>query len=79
MNKIMEMRNKRNTLWEQTKAFLEEHRGENGLVEPHHPLELSGGPPLLEGGAVSGSGLHFCGQTAQPRSRRRHGIRSGDL
>ncbi|MCK9275609.1 MAG: phage major capsid protein [Syntrophales bacterium] len=33
MNKIMEMRNKRNTLWEQTKAFLEEHRGENGLVE----------------------------------------------
>ena len=23
----------RNTLWEQTKAFLEKHRGENGLVE----------------------------------------------
>jgi len=33
MNKIMELRNKRNTLWEQTKSFLEEHRGENGLVE----------------------------------------------
>ena len=33
MNKIMELRNKRNTLWEQTKTFLEEHRGENGLVE----------------------------------------------
>ena len=33
MNKIMEMRNKRNTLWEQTKNFLEEHRGENGLVD----------------------------------------------
>lgn len=33
MSKIMEIRNKRNTLWEQTKAFLEEHRGENGLVE----------------------------------------------
>ena len=33
----------------------------------------------LEGGAVPGCGLHFCGQTAQPRSRRRHGIRSGDL
>ena len=32
MNKIMELRNKRNTLWEQTKAFLEEHRDENGLV-----------------------------------------------
>ena len=32
MNKILELRNKRNTLWEQTKAFLEEHRGENGLV-----------------------------------------------
>lgn len=32
MNKIIDLRNKRNTLWEQTKAFLEEHRGENGLV-----------------------------------------------
>jgi len=33
MNKIMELRNKRNQLWEQTKAFLEEHRDENGMVE----------------------------------------------
>ena len=33
MNKIMELRNKRNTLWEQTKNFLEDHRGDNGLVE----------------------------------------------
>lgn len=33
MNQIMELRTKRNTLWEQTKAFLEKHRGENGLVE----------------------------------------------
>ena len=33
MSKIMELRNKRNTLWEQTKNFLEEHRGDNGLVE----------------------------------------------
>ena len=33
MSKILELRNKRNTLWEQTKAFLEEHRGENGLVD----------------------------------------------
>ena len=33
MNKIMELRNKRNNLWEQTKSYLEEHRGENGLVE----------------------------------------------
>ena len=32
MNKILELRNKRNTLWEQTKTFLEEHRDENGLV-----------------------------------------------
>lgn len=32
MNKILELRNKRNTLWEQTKAFLEKNRGENGLV-----------------------------------------------
>lgn len=32
MNKILELRSKRNTLWEQTKSFLEEHRGENGLV-----------------------------------------------
>ena len=33
MSKIIELRNKRNALWEQTKAFLEEHRDENGLVE----------------------------------------------
>ena len=33
MSKILELRNKRNTLWEQTKAFLEEHRDTNGLVE----------------------------------------------
>ena len=33
MSKILELRNKRNTLWEQTKAFLEEHRDANGLVE----------------------------------------------
>ena len=33
MSKIIELRNKRNALWEQTKAFLEEHRNESGLVE----------------------------------------------
>ena len=27
MSKIIELRNKRNTLWEQTKAFLEEQDG----------------------------------------------------
>ena len=32
MSKIIELRAKRNTLWEQTKNFLEEHRSENGLV-----------------------------------------------
>ena len=32
MSKVMELRNKRNTLWEKTKNFLEEHRDENGLV-----------------------------------------------
>jgi len=32
MNKILELRNKRNTLWEQTKNYLEAHRDENGLV-----------------------------------------------
>ena len=34
MSKILELRNKRNTLWEQTKPFLEQHRGGNGLVAP---------------------------------------------
>ena len=33
MSKILELRNKRANLWEQMKSFLEEHRGENGLVE----------------------------------------------
>ena len=32
MNKILELRNKRNSLWNQTKSFLEEHRDENGMV-----------------------------------------------
>ena len=32
MSKIIELREKRNILWEQTKNFLEEHRDENGLV-----------------------------------------------
>jgi len=32
MNKILELRKQRNDLWEKTKNFLEEHRGENGLV-----------------------------------------------
>ena len=32
MNKIQELRSKRNTLWEQTKNFLEEHRDGNGMV-----------------------------------------------
>ena len=33
MSKIMELRTQRAKLWEQTKAFLEEHRSESGLVE----------------------------------------------
>ena len=33
MNKILELRNKRNTIWEQAKAFLEEHRDENDMVD----------------------------------------------
>lgn len=38
MNKILELRNKRNTLWEKTKSYLEENRDENGLV-PASALE----------------------------------------
>lgn len=30
---ILDLRNKRTALWEQTKNYLEEHRGDNGLVE----------------------------------------------
>ena len=33
MSKILELRTKRNTLWEQTKDFLEKNRSENGLVK----------------------------------------------
>ena len=33
MSKIMELNDKRKALWEQTKAFLEEHRDEKGMVE----------------------------------------------
>ena len=38
MNKILELRQKRNTLWEKTKNYLEEHRDENGMV-PKEALE----------------------------------------
>ena len=38
MNKILELRDKRNTLWEQTKNYLEVHRDGNGLV-PASALE----------------------------------------
>lgn len=33
MSRITDLREKRNTLWEQTKNFLEDHRDENGLVD----------------------------------------------
>ena len=33
MSTIMELRNKRASLWEQTKSFLETHRDENGMVD----------------------------------------------
>ncbi|MBQ3347855.1 MAG: phage major capsid protein [Synergistaceae bacterium] len=33
MSKLTELRSKRAELWERTKAFLEDHRGENGMVE----------------------------------------------
>lgn len=32
MNKIQELRNKRNAVWEKAKLFLEDHRNESGLV-----------------------------------------------
>ena len=32
MSTIIDLRNKRANLWEQTKSFLEEHRGADGLV-----------------------------------------------
>ena len=33
MNRLMDLRTKRASLWEQTKNFLETHRDENGMVE----------------------------------------------
>ena len=33
MTTIMDLRNKRASLWEQTKSFLETHRNENGMVD----------------------------------------------
>ena len=32
MTNVMDLRAKRAALWEQTKDFLEAHRGENGMV-----------------------------------------------
>lgn len=33
MSVLMDLRNKRNSIWEQAKAFLEAHRDENGMVD----------------------------------------------
>ena len=41
MSKILELRTKRNTLWEQTKDFLEKNRGENGLVKAEAVVQRS--------------------------------------
>ena len=32
MNKILALREKRANLWNETKAFLDSHRGEDGMV-----------------------------------------------
>ena len=37
MSKILELRNKRAKLYEQAKAYLEDHRGDNGLVSAEDP------------------------------------------
>ncbi len=34
MSKIQELREKRANVWEKAKVFLDEHRGENGLISP---------------------------------------------
>ena len=35
MNQILALREKRANLWNQTKAFLDSHRGEDGMVSAH--------------------------------------------
>jgi hypothetical protein len=69
MNKIMELRNKRNTLWEQTKNFLEEHRGDNGLVEAS-AVELynkmAADVQPRRGDSASGGAGGFDAQLSQP-------------
>ena len=64
MSKIIELRNKRNTLWEQTKAFLEEHRDENGLVEasaaediPQYPIVYGHGLNIQIAAQISAAGM----------------------
>ena len=66
MSKVIELRNKRNTLWEQTKAFLEEHRDENGLVEAS----------AVEQYEKMASDVKALGR-AQGRERSRRGFRRG--
>ena len=45
MNQILALREKRANLWNQTKAFLDSHRGEDGMVsaEDNATYEKDGG------------------------------------
>ena len=57
MSKILELRSKRNALWEQTKAFLEKNRGENGLVAPEAVEQYN---KMAPAGAAGPAGCPAC-------------------
>ena len=61
MSKILELRSKRNALWEQTKAFLEKNRGElppRSMVRPGEvpqKIRIPGLPRRMSTGMPSGT------------------------
>ena len=67
MNQILALREKRANLWNQTKAFLDSHRGEDGMVSaednatyekipvPPLPLLRSRAAPPMSTGMPSGA------------------------
>ena len=69
MSKILELRSKRNALWEQTKAFLEKNRGENGLVAPEAVEQYN---KMAQEVKDLGAEIERLEQQAQLDAQRRH-------
>ena len=64
MSKILEMRQKRAEIWEQAKAFLEAHQGDDGVMNTEDTEQYE----RMEQEVVARHGRFFKKQTARRRT-----------